>query len=591
MILMVKWRCTVCGYVYSEEKEGPFEEQPDDYTCPICGAPKSAFTPIGEEKESEGPTVGDKICDQLVEFGVKHIYGIPGDSILPLVDSIRRNKDLTFIQVRHEETAAMMASAYAKLTGELGVCLSIAGPGATNLITGLVDAASDRAPVLALVGQVAMTFLGSESLQEIDEIELFAPFTVFNETIGSPSQAVNLTTIAIRNAYINQGVSMLSLPTDVLAMSLPDKILTKEERVFNQIPIPDSGKIDDAVDLINKSKRPILFGGWGIRDCGEILLELAEKIKAPIATTTRAKGVINETHELSVGVLGSAGTRYAAKAIKKADLIIVVGSGFRQRNLVPDLPIIQIDWDGVKIGKSFPVKVGVVSDAGLALKAINERVDVKEPDEEYFREIQELRDRHNQEKMEDAQDKGYPINPGYVIQAIKRHSDDDAVIAVDSGDHTYWFYKKYTCTGEKTLMSAAMASMGFAFPAVLASKIACPERQAIAVNGDGGFGMLMADFTTAVRDNLDVKVVVFNDKRLKNIKKEQAMYNYPEFGTRFYNPDFAEFAETCGGEGYRVTSAEELDDALEKAFRSDKPAIIDILVDPEKMAPVIKTAD
>ncbi len=591
MILMVKWRCTVCGYIYSEEKEGPFKDQPEDYTCPICGAPKSAFTPLGEEIETGGPTVGDKICEQLVELGVKCIFGIPGDSILPLVDSIRRNKDLEFVQVRHEETAAMMASAYAKLTGKLGVCLSIAGPGATNLITGLVDAASDKAPVLALVGQVAMTFLGSESLQEIDEIEIFAPFTVFNETIGSPSQAINLTTIAVKNAYINQGVSLLSLPTDILAMSLSDKIYRKEEHLFNQVPGADPEKVEEAVNLINSSSRPILFGGWGIRECGNILLKLAEKIKAPIATTTRAKGVIDETHELSVGVLGSAGTRYAAKAMKKADLIIVVGSGFRQRNLVPNLPIIQIDWDGIKIGKSFPVQVGILSEAGLALKAITKEVDEKEPDEEYYKEIQELRERHIQEKQEDAEDLSYPINPGFVIQAIKRHSETDAIIAVDSGDHTYWFYKKYTCTGEKTLMSAAMASMAFAFPAVLASKIAYPERQAIAVNGDGGFGMLMADFTTAVRDNFDVKVIVFNDKRLKNIKKEQAMYNYPEFGIRFYNPDFAEFAESCGGEGYRVTSAEELDEVLEKAFKSDKPAIIDILVDPEKMAPVIKTAD
>lgn len=589
---MVNWRCTVCGYIYSEEKEGPFEEQPDDYTCPICGAPKSAFTPIGKEGEDiSGPTVGDKICDQLVELGVKYIFGIPGDSILPLVDSIRRNDVLRFIQVRHEETAAMMASAYAKLTGELGVCLSIAGPGATNLFTGLVDAASDKAPVLALVGQVAMTFLGSESLQEIDEIEMFAPFTAFNEAVGSPSQAINLTTLAVKNAYAKQGVSMLSLPTDVLGMPLQDKINQREEHLFKQLPRPDPEHIEAAANLINKYNRLILFGGWGIRNCGEILLDLARKIDAPIATTTRAKGVIDETHELSVGVLGSAGTRYAAKAIKKADLIIVVGSGFRQRNLVPNLPIIQIDWDGVKIGKSFPVQVGIVSDAGLALNAIYEKVEEKKRDQDYFKEIQKLREQHIREKQEDVEDKGFPINPGYVIQAIKRYSDEDAVITVDSGDHTYWFYKQYTCTGEKTLMSAAMASMGFAFPATLASKIAYPKRQAIAVNGDGGFGMLMADFTTAVRDDLDVKVIVFNDKRLKNIKKEQAMYDYPEFGTRFVNPNFAEFAESCGGEGYKVTSADELDEALERAFKSDKPAIIDVLVDPEHMSPVIKTAD
>ena len=209
---MVKWKCTVCNYIYDEEKEGRrFEDLLPNWVCPVCGAPKSAFIKIGKEIEKEeknkaveAPNVAQKIVEQLSAIGVKYIYGIPGDSNLPLMEALSNQNKIKFILTRHEETAAFMASAHAKLTGEIGVCLSIAGPGATNLITGLIDAATDGAPVLALTGQIPQAFLGSESLQEIDQIELFGPFTVFNETIAKPAQAINLTMLAVKNAYLKR---------------------------------------------------------------------------------------------------------------------------------------------------------------------------------------------------------------------------------------------------------------------------------------------------------------------------------------------------------------------------------------------------
>ena len=592
---MARWRCTVCNYVYDEEKEGvKFGDLPADWICPICSAPKSAFVLIGvvrAEEEVGAPTVADKIVEQLAALGVKYVFGMPGDSILPLVDALSRQDKIKFILTRHEETAAFMASAYGKLTGELGVCLSIAGPGATNLITGLVDAATDRAPVLAFLGQVAQVFLGSEYLQEIDEIEIFSPFTVFAETVAKPAQAINLTVLAAKNALLKSGVAVLSLPTDVLAEPLMDEAWDPGEHLFRQDIAPTEAEVEKAVEIIDGSRRPLIFGGWGIRDCGEDVVRLAEKLSAPIATTTRAKGVVPETHDLAVGVLGSVGSRFAAKAVAKADLVIVLGSGFRQRNLLPDIPVVQVDIDGVRLGRSFPIKAGLIGDAGAAVRMLLERVKPKEPDEEYLREIRELMEDYLRELEEDASDRSVPINPGYVIQAIKRHARKDAIITVDSGDHTYWFYKKYVCDGERTLLSANMASMGFALPASLAAQIAYPDRQVICVNGDGGFGQLMADFTTAVREELPVKVVVFNDGKIKNIAKEQALYGYKEFGTRFVNPNFAEYARSCGGEGYRAETTEELDRALEGAFASDRPAIIDVVVDPEKMAPIVKMAE
>ena len=592
---MVKWKCIVCNYIYNEEKEGRrFEDLQPTWVCPVCGAPKSAFIKIGKEMEKEEkkkavqvPNVAQKIVEQLSAIGVKYIYGIPGDSNLPLMEALSNQNKIKFILTRHEETAAFMASAHAKLTGEIGVCLSIAGPGATNLITGLIDAATDGAPVLALTGQVPQAFLGSESLQEIDQIELFGPFTVFNETIAKPAQAINLTMLAVKNAYLKRGVALLSLPTDVLTENLDDEIWKPEEHLFKKIVVPINEDIEKAAKLINLSKRPIILGGWGIRNCGKEVIELAEKISAPITTTSRAKGVITETHDLAVGVLGSIGTLFAVKAIRKADLIIIIGSGFRQRNLVPHLPIVQIDIDGVKLGKSFPIKVGLIGDAKEVLKKIIKIISPKRSDKKYFNEIIKIKEEYLKEIRNDSKNMSIPIYPGFVIQAIKRYADKNAIISVDVGDHTYWFYKKYLCDGEETLMSANIASMAFALPASLAAKINFPERQVICITSDGGFGMLMADFTTAVYNGLAIKVVLFNDSKLKNIKKEQMMYGYKEFGTDFINPNFAEFANSCGGEGYRVEKPEELDKALEQAFKSNKPAIIDVVVDPDKMAPMI----
>jgi pyruvate oxidase len=591
---MTKLRCTVCNYIYDEEKEGiKFDDLPSDWVCPICSAPKSAFVPLGEVRveETGAPTVADKIVEQLTALGVKYVFGMPGDSILPLVDSLSRQDNIKFILTRHESTGAFMASAYGKLTGELSCCLSIAGPGATNMITGLVDAATDRSPVIALLGQVAQVFLGSEYLQEIDEIDIFSPFSVFAETLSKPAQTLNLMMIAAKKALLNQGASILSLPTDVLAETLKDEIWDPDEHIFPQKIAPSEEEVKKVAKIIDVSRRPLVFGGWGIRNCGEDVIKFADKLSAPIATTSRAKGVIPETHDLAVGVLGSIGSRYAAKAVSKADLVIVIGSGFRQRNLLPNIPIVQIDIDGTRLGRSFPVEAGLIGDAGVAVRMLLEHVVEKKPDEMYLNEIRELKRAYLEELEEEAQDISIPINPGYVIQAIKRHANKDAIITVDSGDHTYWFYKKYVCDGERTLMSANMASIGFAFPASLAAQLAYPERQVICVNGDGGFGQLMADFTTAVREELPVKVVLFNDNKIKNIAKEQLMYGYPVFGISFPNPNFAEFARTCGGEGYRCETPAQLEDALDKAFISDKPALIDILVDPEKMAPGTKSAE
>lgn len=592
---MARYRCTVCNWVYDEDKEGKkFADQPDSYTCPNCGAPKTAFVPEGVIRGDAGitTTVADKIVEQLVSFGVRHIYGIPGDSNLPLIEALRRSGKIRFILTRHEETAAFMACARGKMTDKLGVCISIAGPGSTNLITGLIDAAEDRSPVLALLGQIPEVYLGSEAFQEIDELELFHPFSDFAETIARSNQALKLVTMGVKYAYKTPGVAVISMPTDVLVEKLEQPIFLPGMRLAKSTPGPRDIDIDRAVYLVNESKRPAIIAGWGTRHYGADLLEFADKIKAPIATTSRAKGIIHETHRSCLGVLGSLGSQHAARAIQSADMVLVLGSGFRHANLVPvGVKMVQVDRDPVRIGRTFDITVGIAGDTGVVLSRLLPRIEKKEKDTAYWETIKKMQAAHIHEVRIDAEDKSKPINPGYVIQALKRKISREAVICVDVGDHTYWFFKKFMCEGEQVFLSANIASMGFGLPAALCAQLSFPDRQVVCLAGDGGFAMLASDFTTAVREKLPITVIVFNDGRLKNISKEQKRDGYPVFGVDFPNPDFAGFAESCGGEGFRVEEPEHLDPALQRALASKKPCVVEVLVDPEKLAASGKKID
>jgi len=580
---MGKWKCSVCGYVYNEARDGvPFSELPADWTCPQCGAPKSAFNQIAGEEKAKGieTTVADKIVEQLVAYGVDRVFGIPGNSNLPLTDAIRRHPGIELVLVRHEEAAAFMASAHAKLTNSIGVCLSIAGPGATNLITGIVDAATDRAPVLALLGQVPQPFLGSESLQEIPESDIFKSFCAYSEMLVRPAQALRIVNLAIKRAYSCDGPSALSLPTDVLGEPLDDPVWPPEQHLFRPDLAP-ADSVHEAAGLIAKAHRPLLFIGWGARCCGSEVLDLARHIGAPIATTSRAKGVVPESDGLVLRVVGSIGNRFAPRVVTRSDLIVILGSGFRQRNLVPEVDKIQVDIDAARIGKTFPVKLGIVGDAMSVVKALRKLVPGREMDPEFAKLMRSARREHDALIAEDAADTRSPIHPGAVIQAMKRQIAKDAIICSDVGDHTYWFYKRFVCEEHKTLLCANMAGMGFALPAAVACQFAEPERQVVCITGDGGFGMLGMEFTTAVHNKLPITVVLFNDGRLKNIGKEQDENSFPRYRIYFPNPNFADMAASAGGLGIRIEDPLKLDRALRQALDSPLPALVEVLVDSE----------
>jgi thiamine pyrophosphate-dependent acetolactate synthase large subunit-like protein/rubredoxin len=583
---MKKFRCTVCNYIYDEKKESrKFSELPADWTCPVCNAPKGAFVAIaeeGREKAKEGRTVSDVLAEQMAEWGIKYVFGIPGTSALGIVDAIRKNKKLEYIQVRHEQTAAFMASAYGKLTGHIAACLTVAGPGATNLATGLYDAKLDHSPVLALTGLVKRQLIGPGSFQEIDQHSFFEPITVFNKTLMSEEQTTTLVTLAIKHALIERGVSHISVPNDLQKIPYDADIVPMEGRIANRNISPCQPLISKAASIIDKAPKPVIIAGFGAMGQGAELIKLAQKVSSPIVTTFRGKGVIDEASPLYVGSHGTIGSTAASKLVRQSDLLIVIGSSFSDMTRIPMKRIIQIDIDPMMIAKNYPVEVGLWGNSAEILPRLTAAVKEKK-DEIYLAEITELKKQWIDLLRQEADSSRKPIRPQYIIEVLNKKIASDAIISLDVGENGWWFGRNFWMKPtQKMVMSGYLASMGTGLPGAMAARLAYPENQAVCITGDGGFSMVMGDFLTAVKYRLPVKVFIFNNKQLGMIMQEQKVEHYPNWQTELHNCDFAEYANNCGGTGIRVTDPGELNGAVDKALSSEKAVIVDIDTDPRR---------
>jgi len=580
---MAKYRCTVCNYVYDEEKEGKkFADLPDSWRCPVCNSPKTVFVLLEETKEKtkDLTTVSDILIEQMVAWGVKYVFGLPGTSSLGVVDAIRKNTKIKYIQVRHEQTAAFMASAHGKLTGNIAACLTIAGPGATNLATGLYDAKLDHSPVLALTGLVARQLIGPGSFQEIDQHSFFEPICVFNKVLMTEDQTTKLITLAIKHALIERGVSHISIPNDVQKLPYGTTILPMEGRIPNTAISSSLYLVKKSASIIDKAKRPVIISGFGALESGDKLLELAEKITAPIVTTFRGKGVINESHELYVGSHGTIGSTSASSLVQKSDLLIVIGSSFSDMTQIPEKRMIQIDINPMMIAKNYPVEVGLWGNCSELIPVLTKEVKGKK-NVEYLIEIKKLKKEWLDLLNKEADLTKKPIRPQYIIKVLNEKISEDAVISLDVGENGWWFGRNFWMKKtQKMIMSGYLASMGTGLPGALAAQLIYPEREIICITGDGGFSMVMEDFLTAVKYKLPVKIFLFNNGQLGMIMQEQKVEIYPNWQTDLYNCNFANYAEICGGIGIKVTDPKDLPSAVEKALSINKPVIVDIDTDP-----------
>lgn len=582
---MAKFRCTVCNFVYDEDNESlKFSDLSKEWVCPVCGSSKTVFVMLTEKSKlkTKDHTVSDVLIEQLAEWGVKYVFGIPGTSTLGIVDAIRKSNKIKFYQVRHEQVAAFMASAYGKLTGNIAACLGVSGPGATNLATGLYDASLDKSPVLALTGLVARQLMGPGSIQEIDQYSFFEPICVFNKIIMAKNQTTTLATLALKHSLLDRGVSHLGVPRDVQSIPYETEIRPLEGRITTLAFRTKDSLITKAAHVISKSKRPVILAGFGAQSQGKNLIKLAKKISAPIVTTFRAKGLLDANEPLYVGCHGSIASTAAATLVRNADLLLVVGASYSDQTRIPENKTIQIDINMKMIAKNYPVELGLIGNSAIIVPILTEKVQNKH-NSSYLNEIRKLKSSWLKLIEKEADPTLNPIRPQYIMKVLSEKLPNNAVISLDVGENCWWFGRNFQMKStQKLILSGYLASMGFGLPGSLAASIAYPDRPSICITGDGGFSMVMADFLTALKYNLPVKVFVLNNQSLGMIMQEQKVEGYKNWQTNLYNFNFASFAKNVGGLGIKVSKPETFEEAVEKCLKSKTAVIVDINTDPKR---------
>lgn len=529
---------------------------------------------------------GEVMTQQLINWGVDHIYGMPGDSINELIDDLRKRQDeIEFVQVRHEETGALSAAAYAKLTGKIGVTAAIAGPGAVHLLNGLYDAKADSAPVLAIVGQVHSEEVGTGAFQEINLERMFDDVAVFNRRAETEAQLPDLLDQAIKEAYAHKGVSVLIVPDDLFAAKQTDEVRLTSGDYYRPEIFPSQKQLNEARQLIEKAEKPIILAGQGTRNAPNELIDFAESIKAPIILSLLAKGVIPDNHPYCLGQHGQIGTKPAYHAMKETDLLILVGTQFPYRDFLPDdVAAIQIDNKPENLGKYYPIEVGLAGDSKetmAALAKLTAPVEKREYLEYYQEKMNDWRIALQEEKRSTEN----PLHAPQVMYELEKHMEPGAIISGDVGNVTVWLSRFLHLVNQKFVLSGWLATMGSGLPGAIAAKKAYPDKQVIGVSGDGGFSMVMHDFVTAVKYELPIKMIVLNNSKIGMIKYEQEQMGHLNYATNLGEVDFAKFAEACGGEGYRVESYEELSTKMKQAFVSEKPVLIDVVIEDQAPLP------
>ena len=452
-------------------------------------------------------------------MGRHDVFGMVGHSNLGLADAIRRQVEagkLAYVGIRHEGAAAFAASAFGKLTGRPAACLTIAGPGATNLLTGMWDAKVDRAPVIALTGQVQVQVLGPGAFQDIDLAAAFAPVAGWSQTVLPGSRHAELRPRSrASTALLEHGVAHLVFPDDVQTLPAEDAPVSGPDgRIADLAIAPPAGAIAQAGELIRAARRPVLIVGHGARGHMDAIVAVAERLHAPVITTFKAKGAIADDHPLATGVLGRSGTPVASWFMNESDLLVVLGASFSNHTgIYEHKPIIQVDIDPLQLGNFHPVTVPVWGAMGESVAALAGVIASGLKTVDQRPEIAARQAIWRAEKASRAHDdRGEGVNSAAVFAALNRAIPDDAVIAVDVGNHAYSFGRYFECARHDVLMSGYLGSIGFGYPAAMGAWAGAPGRPIVAVTGDGGFAQYMAELTTAVKEHMNITHVLLEQR-------------------------------------------------------------------------------
>jgi pyruvate dehydrogenase (quinone) len=547
------------------------------------------------------PTVAELLIESLAEYGVTTVWGVVGDALNPVTDAIRREERIEWIGVRHEEVGAFAASAQAQLTGKLAVCMGTVGPGAVHLLNGLYDAKKSHAPVLAICGQVPREDIGTEFFQEVDNDALFKDVAVFSQTVTHLDQLPMLIEQAGNAAIQDSGVAVLTLPGDVGGLDLPKGTAVPRFVQTRPRAMPAPDVVQQAASLLNQADKVTLLVGQGAREARDEVLQLAERLAAPMVLSLKAKEGLERDNDHEVGQSGLLGNPATAEAFEGCDVLFLVGTDFPYRDFLPSgKTVIQLDVRGSHIGRRTPVDLALVGDAALGLQSLLPLVEQK-TDRDHLDDARStyLKWQERQaaftDPAYDAKPKGLLrrkvdnpdslIRPELLAAALDRHAAQDAIFTTDTGMATVWLSRFVRMTGQRRLIgSFNLGSMANAMPQALGASALDRTRQVVAFCGDGGLSMLMGDLITAVTYDLPVKLVVFDNGRLGMVKLEMEQVGLPEFGTVLRNPDFAKVAEAVGIRGIRVEQAHDVDAAVKEALALDGPVLLDVVTNPNEVA-------
>ena len=522
-------------------------------------------------------TVADVMVETLAAAGAKRCYGVPGDTLNYFTDSIRRSS-IRWVHVRHEEVGAFAAGADAMLTGELALCAGSCGPGSLHFINGLYESHRNRAPVVMIASQIVRDEQGFDFPQEVDFKAVYAKGTVFCEEIRTPQQARRMTAMAAQAALAKRGVAVLIMPIDVSMAHAPDE---PDFAVHRARPVvrPGDAELERIAALLKGPGNVAIYGGSGCEHAHDQVVALAERLRAPVAWTSRAKDFLQHDNPYEVGMTGVLGTEGGYHTLMSCDTLLLLGCDFAWRQFYPSkATIIQVDLDATHLGRRHPVDVGVVGDIAATLDALLPKI--AQRDDTAFLDEALRRTAHAVDQLEKRAVPGHTdtIHPQYLAELVAKHADADAVFTADGGSPMVWCLRHIPATGRsRTIVSLSHGTMANGMPQALGAKAAFPDRQVISLSGDGGLSMLLGDLLTTVQEKLPIKIVVFNNGALGFVEIEQKVEGLLDSYTNLENPHFSRVAEAIGLWSRRVEHPAELEAAVEAWLAAPGPALLDVV--------------
>ena len=534
--------------------------------------------------------VAQQLLKILEEIGVSQIWGVTGDALNSFTDALQgEDSKIKWNAVRHEENGAFAAGAEAQITGNLAVCAGTVGPGTLHLINGLYNAKKERVPVLAISGQVARVNMGTNYFQEVGLTKIFDDVCAYQAVIRSAEEAPRVMLRAIQIALDQNAVVRVEIPVDIATQDAAGDHFIHPVIRSNAILVPSDKDIDKIASVINKAHKVTIFAGAGCAECKEGALALSEKLKAPITHTLRSSDVFFTNDKNVVGMTGLIGNPSGYHAVMNTDVLLMLGTDFPYTNFLPDhCTIIQIDKRLENIGNRAKVTYGVHGDCGASLSKLIPKVDSKK-DSKFLDHLVENFNEWKKQKSKNSALKNdqEPLHPQLFISEIDKQASNDACFTVDVGESAIWVAHHLSFYGNRKLQgSFNHGSMAVGFPAAMGIQSVHPKREVWAIVGDGAFGMCMNDFITAVRYNWPVKILVYNNSQLGFVKieEEEAGYAFTDKALKLTNPNFAEYAKLCGGDGVRVEHAVDIPKAIAMAKASTKPFIIDAVTNPGELS-------